>query len=127
VRDAAALVSAAAAGTAVSAVFGAASLQLGGVTRSAQLGTVLRTWFLADLSGALVFAVLLLCWVASAIDAITPRRALEGIAIATLIIVLKLLPSQRDVPYIVFPVLIWAALRGGPRGAARAGERAATT
>ena len=33
---------------------------------------------------------------------------------------LALLPSQRDVPYIVFPVLIWAALRGGPRGASGA-------
>ena len=33
---------------------------------------------------------------------------------------LALLPSQRDVPYVVFPVLIWAALRGGPRGAAGA-------
>jgi signal transduction histidine kinase len=38
----------------------------------------------------------------------------------TLIVVLALLPSQRDVPYVVFPVLIWAALRGGPRGAAGA-------
>jgi integral membrane sensor domain MASE1 len=40
--------------------------------------------------------------------------------VAALIVVLALLPSQRDVPYIVFPVLIWAALRAGPRGAAGA-------
>ena len=120
VRDVAALVAAAAAGTAVSAVFGAASLKLGGVIPSGQVGTVWRTWFLGDLSGALVFAPLLLCWVGVRLDAITPRQALEGAAIVTLIVVLALLPSQRDVPYVVFPVLIWAALRGGPRGAAGA-------
>jgi signal transduction histidine kinase len=43
-----------------------------------------------------------------------------------LIVVLALLPSQRDVPYVVFPVLIWAALRGGPRGAAGAVALATT-
>jgi integral membrane sensor domain MASE1 len=120
VRDVGALVAAAVAGTAVSAVFGAASLRLGGIIPSAQLATVWRTWFLGDLSGALVFAPLLLCWLGVRVDAIAPRQALEGVAIATLIVVLALLPSQRDVPYIVFPVLIWAALRGGPRGAAGA-------
>jgi signal transduction histidine kinase len=120
VRDVAALVAAAAAGTAISAVFGAASLRLGGVIPSAEVGTVWRTWFLGDLSGALVFAPLLLCWVGFRIDAMAPRQVLEGVAVATLIVVLALLPSQRDVPYIVFPVLIWAALRGGPRGAAGA-------
>jgi signal transduction histidine kinase len=126
VRDVAALVAAAAAGTAVSAVFGAASLRLGGLISSAEVGTLWRTWFLGDLSGALVFAPLLLCWVGIRIDAISPRQALEGAAIATLIVVLALLPSQRDVPYIVFPVLIWAALRGGPRGAAGAVALATT-
>lgn len=120
VRDVAALVAAAAAGTAVSAVFGAASLRLGGVISSDQVGTVWRTWFLGDLTGALVFAPLLLCWSGVRLDAIPARRALEAIAIAALIVVLALLPSQRDVPYVVFPVMIWAALRGGPRGAAGA-------
>jgi signal transduction histidine kinase len=125
-RDVAALVAAAAAGTAVSAVFGAASLRLGGVISSSELGAVWRTWFLGDLSGALVFAPLLLCWSGVHIDAIAPRQALEGLAIATLIGVIALLPSQRDVPYIMFPVLIWAALRGGPRGAAGAVALATT-
>jgi len=120
VRDVAALVVAAAAGTAVSAVFGAVSLELGGVIPSAQLGTVARTWFLGDLAGALVFAPLLLCWAGVRLASIAPRRLLEGVAIVGLIVVVSLLPSQRDVPYIVFPLLIWAALRGGPRGAAGA-------
>ena len=37
-----------------------------------------------------------------------------------LLVVLAELPPQRDVPYVVFPVLLWAALRLGPRGAATA-------
>jgi signal transduction histidine kinase len=125
-RDVAALVAAAVVGTAVSAAFGAGSLRLGGVISSGELGAVWRTWFLGDFSGALVFAPLLLCWLGARIDAITPRQALEGVAIATVIGVIALLPSQRDVPYIMFPVLIWAALRGGPRGAAGAVALATT-
>jgi hypothetical protein len=68
------------------------------------VGTVWRTWFLGDLSGALVFAPLLLCWVGVRIDAIARRQALEGVAITALIVVLALLPSKRDMPDIVFPV-----------------------
>jgi signal transduction histidine kinase len=120
VRDVGALVIAAAVGTAVSATFGAVSLRLGGVIPAGQVGHLWRTWFLGDLSGALVFAPLLLCWVGVRLDAITPRQALEGFTVAALMVVLALLPSQRDVPYIVFPVLIWAALRAGPRGATAA-------
>jgi signal transduction histidine kinase len=120
VRDVGALVIAAAVGTAVSATFGAVSLRLGGVIPAGQTGHLWRTWFLGDLAGALVFAPLLLCWVGTRIRAITWRQALEGVVVAALIVVLALLPSQRDVPYIVFPLLIWAALRAGPRGATAA-------
>ena len=38
----------------------------------------------------------------------------------TVLVLLAELPSQRDVPYVVFPLLIWAALRFGPRGASLA-------
>ncbi|MBV9416755.1 MAG: sensor histidine kinase, partial [Solirubrobacterales bacterium] len=130
VRDVVALVAAAAAGTAISAIIGTASLRLGDVIPTTQVGEVWRTWFLGDLSGALVFAPLLLCWADFRPEALTRRAALEGAIVLALIIVVALLPSaqlpralapgQQDVPYIVFPLLIWAALRGGPRGAALA-------
>jgi signal transduction histidine kinase len=120
VRDVWALGAAAAAGTAVSATFGTASLRLGAVIPASQIGEVWRTWFLADLSGALVFAPVVLCWARVPARAITPRRALEGVVVIALVVLLALLPSQRDVPYVVFPLLIWAALRAGPRGASAA-------
>jgi signal transduction histidine kinase len=50
-----------------------------------------------------------------------PRlQLLEALLLLTVLIVLIEVPSQPDVPYIVFPVLIWAALRFGPFGAATA-------
>ena len=118
-------------------VRGSVAASSGGVIASRRVGTAWRTGFLGRsfragrrvathgqhcrrAPRALVRAPLLLCWVGVRIDAMSPRRAFEGAALATLIVVLALLPSLRDVPYIIFPVLIWAPLRGGPRGAAGA-------
>src|SRR5919206_470658 len=42
-----------------------------------------------------------------------------GVLLVALVVLVELAP-QRDVPYIVFPVLLWAAMRFGPRGAATA-------
>ena len=47
-------------------------------------------------------------------------KLVEGAFLLAVLIVLIEVPSQSDVPYIVFPVLIWAALRFGPVGAATA-------
>jgi signal transduction histidine kinase len=120
VRDVAALVAAAAAGTAVSATFGTASLRFGSVIATGQIGQVWRTWFLSDLSGALVFAPVLLCWAGVRPRMIGWQQVLEGLVVVALLVLIALLPSQRDVPYAVFPLLIWAALRAGPPGAAAA-------
>src|SRR5262249_31043587 len=120
VWDVLALVGSAAIGTLISAVFGVVSLRLGNVIKAAEFGTVFRTWWLADFSGALVFAPVILVWAGHRAVRLTRAQLAEGAVLLAVLIVLIEVPSQPDVPYIVFPVLIWAALCFGPTGAATA-------
>jgi signal transduction histidine kinase len=120
VWDVLALVACAALGTLISAVFGVVSLRLGDVIKADEFGSVFRTWWLGDFSGALVFTPLILVWAARRTWRMPPMQLTEAVLLLTVLIVLIEVPSQRDVPYIVFPVLIWAALRFGPFGAATA-------
>jgi signal transduction histidine kinase len=104
----------------VSAAFGPTALRLGGVVSGDEFGQVFRTWALSDASGVLVVAPAVLTWATTGIRGIRRRDVLEGLACLAALVVLIELAPQRDVPYIVFPVLLWAALRLGPRGAATA-------
>jgi signal transduction histidine kinase len=104
----------------VSALFGPPALYLGDVIERNQLDDSMRRWFLSDVSGALVVTPILLAWAGSRVARPNRRFLLEGLAALTILIVLVEVPAQQDVPYVVFPVLIWAALRLGPRGAAAA-------
>ena len=120
VGDVFALVAAAAVGTLISASFGTTSLRLGNVIPQDQFAEVWRTWWLSDFSGALVVTPLVLTWASRGWRGLSRWDLLEGTALLTTLVLLAEVPSQRDVPYVVFPVLIWAALRFGPRGAATA-------
>jgi PAS domain S-box-containing protein len=115
-----ALVACAAVGTLVSASFGSTSLRLGDVIPPHEYFEVWRTWWLSDFSGALVVTPFLLTWIAGGPVRFTRRQVVEGVVLLTVLVLLAEVPSQRDVPYVVFPALIWAALRFGPRGAASA-------
>jgi signal transduction histidine kinase len=118
--DVVAFVACAVVAATVSAAFGPTSLRLGDVIAPGELGRVFRTWVLSDASGVLVVAPALLTWAATGVRGIRRQYVVEGaIVLAVLVGVAELAP-QRDVPYIVFPVLLWAALRLGPRGAATA-------
>jgi signal transduction histidine kinase len=120
VFDVLALVGCALVAAVVSAAFGPLSLRLGDVISADELGSVFRTWTLGDAAGVLVVAPALLTWASSGIEGLRRRDVVEGVIVIVALVVLAELPSQRDVPYIVFPVLLWAALRFGPRGAATA-------
>jgi integral membrane sensor domain MASE1 len=104
----------------VSAAFGPTSLRLGDVIAAGELGRVFRTWTLSDLSGVLVVAPALLTWATLGWRDIRRRDVVEGAIVLAVLVGIAELAPQRDVPYIVFPVLLWAALRLGPRGAATA-------
>jgi signal transduction histidine kinase len=104
----------------VSAAFGPTSLRLGDVVSADELGRVFRTWSLSDASGVLVVAPVILTWATSGLRGIRRRDLIEGAIGLVVLVVLAELAPQRDVPYIIFPVLLWAALRLGPRGAATA-------
>jgi signal transduction histidine kinase len=115
-----ALVLCAAVAALISAALGPPSLRVGGVITHDELWSVFRTWALSDGTGVLVVAPLILTWASSGVRGIRRRDVVEGAILLALLVVLGELAPQREVPYIVFPVLLWAALRLGPRGASAA-------
>src|SRR5919204_6969360 len=62
VREVFVLVGCAAVGTLISASFGPLSLRLGDVISAGEFGEVWRTWWLSDMSGALVVTPFILTW-----------------------------------------------------------------
>src|SRR3954454_9454821 len=104
----------------ISAAFGPLALRLGGVIPTDELGSVFRTWTLGDAAGVLVVAPVVLTWAGGDVMGVRRRDLVEAAILLVVLVVLAELPPQRDVPFIVFPALLWAALRFGPRGAATA-------
>ena len=113
---------AAALSTTVSATIGVASLWLSGAISPAAYGSLWFVWWSGDAMGVLVFGSLLLTWAATPRLREAPRRAVEALALVVLLVVLTdaLFRLPFNYAYAIFPVVSWAALRFGPRGAATA-------
>jgi signal transduction histidine kinase len=107
------------AGTIVSATVGTASLRLGGVVASGQMVDVWRTWWLGDFTGALVVVPLAVAWVRPVVPDTWNGGRIEAAVVLLAVAGLSdvAFSTNARVTYIVYPALIWAALRFGQRGA----------
>ena len=107
------------AGATVSATVGALSLRLGSVIGTGAVPDVWRTWWLGDFAGALVVLPVALAWYRPLPRGWPRGRAIEGALMVVAVAGASELAfrSNEPVAYLVFPTLIWAALRFGERGA----------
>ncbi len=115
----------AAAGPAISATVGVVSLCSGGVQPWTAFISLWRTWWLGDATGALVVAPALIAFSARPRD-LTWKDGVEiaalaaGLSAASVVVFTHSLDGAVHYPveYLVFPFLIWAAIRFGLAGAA---------
>jgi len=111
--------------TTVSATVGVAVLRLAGIVEPGHFGETWRAWWVGDALGDLVVAPVILTWSRPGGLALPVRRAVEALALVAVAgglscFVFLLGPPLEPTPFrqahVLFPVLIWAALRFGPRG-----------
>ena len=112
--------------TLVSATIGVTSGWLGGSIPAATYGEAWRTWWLGDALGDLVVAPLLFVWSGRGRVSLPRGWIAEAsvllVAVGALrLVVFDSLTSTLPLPrYLVFPALIWVALRLGPHGSVTA-------
>ncbi len=107
--------------TLISATIGVASLCLSEIQPWQEFGSLWWLWWLGDAGGDLIVAPLLLTWAAVLKRRRRPNRIAEASGITLTLIVICLLVFGRIGPWssfhmanVVFPVVIWAALRFDP-------------
>ena len=111
--------------TMVSATIGVATMCLTEVHPWTEFADLWWVWWLGDATGVLIVAPLILSWSTARHETWTTWRILEAAGsvvalVATCVVVFKARPptlANRPLEYIIFPFVIWAALRFGQRGA----------
>jgi len=111
--------------TAISATIGVMSLCIGGVQPWTAYGYLWLLWWLGDLGGALIIAPMLLVWGSGPFNLPSAPNIREALILATLLLLacLSIFTGQITAGirgdafiYVVFPFIIWAALRFGQHG-----------
>ena len=107
------------AGEAISATVAMLALLAGGVIEASEMTVFWRSWWLGGLAGGLVVVPLAMAWARGPGPAWRGRGAWEGALMIAAVGGLSAvaLSASEPVTYLVFPALIWAALRFGPQGA----------
>lgn len=131
VRDALGLIVAAGiASPLVAASVGVSTLFLAGVIPSGGFAETWRAWWMGDMIGILTVAPMMMVWSRTLAHTPRPPRVLEsaGLAAAAILAVMLVfaMPPGHSIEgitgvYLVYPLLIWAAVRFGPRGAISTG------
>jgi signal transduction histidine kinase len=108
-----------AAGAAITSTFALVSVRAGGAIESPESWGFWRSWLLSDASGSLVIIPLVLAWAQGPGAAWRGRAGWEGALMIGAVVALSAiaLSSSQSLTYMVFPALIWAALRFGQQGA----------
>ncbi|MGH7496809.1 MAG: PAS domain S-box protein [bacterium] len=115
--------------TMVSATFGVTSLCLGGFATWANYGSIWLAWWLGNAVGALTVAPLLVLWITNPRVQWSRAQILEAaILLLSLFLIGQtvfgglFLSENKNYPleYLCVPILLWAAIRFGPRETATA-------
>ena len=104
----------------IAATFGSGALYWVAGVPLANVPEIWTTWWSGDALGVMLTMPLIVTWAEGRLPAFDRRRALEaallGVSLVALSIVLMKF-AQHGLEYAVLPLVCWAAIRGGPRGA----------